>query len=161
MVNRNCSRPKSSCTPPDHAELLKYDVVITTYQVVASEYPESRARGRGKKKRQDEGGGDFSSAADDAGGRPKKGRGPQPVQLGTRPMVIDLDDSVGGEESGTGSGVESRATSPGAGAGIGAADSGSETPFSAAAGFGPLFRVRWYRVVLGELGFGFVVDRGR
>ncbi|RUS15876.1 P-loop containing nucleoside triphosphate hydrolase protein [Endogone sp. FLAS-F59071] len=140
--------PKSSRTPPDHAELLKYDVVITTYQVVASEYPESRARGRGKKKRQDEGGGDSSPAADDASGRPKKGRGPQPVQLGARPMVIDLDDGVGGEESGTGSGVESRATSPGAG--IGAADSGSETPFSAAAGFGPLFRVHWYRIVLDE-----------
>ncbi|RUO96056.1 hypothetical protein BC936DRAFT_142699, partial [Jimgerdemannia flammicorona] len=76
-------------------KLLKYDVVITTYQVVASEYPESKTRGRGKKKRQDE-----VSAGAEPNGRGRKGRGgPQPVQLHSgngvhQSMVIEFREQI-------------------------------------------------------------------
>ncbi|RUS15829.1 P-loop containing nucleoside triphosphate hydrolase protein, partial [Jimgerdemannia flammicorona] len=148
-VHHGLGRKKGPLTPnstlADPAELLKYDVVITTYQVVASEYPESKTRGRGKKKRQDE-----VSAGAEPNGRGRKGRGgPQPVQLHSgngvhQSMVIEVDDGAGGEESGSGSGMESRANSPPMSNSNGSANAdGSETQFSAAAGFGPLFRKRW------------------
>ncbi|KAF7730072.1 hypothetical protein EC973_003018 [Apophysomyces ossiformis] len=94
----------------DPAVFLEYDVIVTTYQVVASDMPSTEKRGRGKKSSHEE-----------------------------------SQTPVDSPQSSSNSGSTTASTTPVAGEPMVADDEQTLKP-----GYGPLFQVKWYRVVLDE-----------